>query len=40
VSYNGSAATLEEAVQFYEDRFTIGRTKQEKKDLAAFLRAL
>jgi cytochrome c peroxidase len=38
--HNGSAATLEEAVQFYEDRFKIGLTKREKDDLAAFLRSL
>jgi hypothetical protein len=38
--HNGSAATLEEAIQFYEDRFSIGLTAQEKADLAAFLRAL
>jgi cytochrome c peroxidase len=38
--HNGSAATLEEAVEFYEDRFGIGLTAQEKVDLAAFLRAL
>ena len=38
--HNGSAATLEEAIQFYEDRFKIGLTKREKEDLAAFLRAL
>jgi cytochrome c peroxidase len=38
--HNGSAATLEEAVQFYEDRFKIGLTKREKEDLAAFLRSL
>jgi hypothetical protein len=38
--HNGSAATLEEAIQFYEDRFNIGLTRREKEDLAAFLRAL
>ena len=38
--YNGAAATLDEVVQFYEDRFNIGLTAQEKADLAAFLRAL
>ena len=38
--HNGAAATLEEAVQFYEDRFHIGLTRREKEDLAAFLRAL
>ena len=38
--HNGAAATLEEAVDFYEDRFAIGLTRAEKADLAAFLRAL
>jgi cytochrome c peroxidase len=38
--HNGSAATLEEVVQFYDMRFNIGLTAQEKADLAAFLRAL
>jgi len=38
--HNGSAATLEEVVEFYEQRFKIGFTAQEKEDLVAFLRAL
>ena len=38
--HNGAAATLEEVVEFYETRFTIGLTPQEKADLVAFLRAL
>jgi len=38
--HNGSAATLEEAIQFYDDRFNIALTRREKEDLAAFLRAL
>lgn len=38
--HNGAAATLEEVVQFYQDRFSIGLSDQEKADLAAFLRAL
>jgi cytochrome c peroxidase len=38
--HNGSAMTLEEVVDFYDDRFVIGLTAQEKADLAAFLRAL
>jgi len=38
--HNGSAATLEEAVDFYDTRFHIGLTTQEKKDLVAFLNAL
>jgi hypothetical protein len=38
--HNGSAATLEEAVAFYDTRFSMGLTAQEKADLVAFLRAL
>jgi hypothetical protein len=38
--HNGAAATLEEVVDFYETRFTIGLTPQDKADLVAFLRAL
>ncbi|HEU4753769.1 MAG TPA: hypothetical protein VFU47_11735, partial [Armatimonadota bacterium] len=38
--HNGSAATLEDAVDFYDQRFNIGLTPQEREDLAAFLRAL
>jgi hypothetical protein len=38
--HNGSAATLGDAVQFYDDRFKIGLTPQEKADLVAFLRSL
>lgn len=38
--HNGSAATLEEVVDFYDRRFTIGLTAQEKADLVAFLKAL
>jgi cytochrome c peroxidase len=38
--HNGSAATLEEAIAFYETRFNLGLTPQEKSDLIAFLRAL
>jgi hypothetical protein len=38
--HNGSAATLEEVVDFYDRRFTIGFTPQEKADVVAFLRAL
>jgi hypothetical protein len=38
--HNGSAATLEEAVAFYERRFSIVLTPREKADLLAFLRAL
>jgi cytochrome c peroxidase len=38
--HNGSAATLEEAVDFYDTRFNIGLTPQDKADLVAFLSAL
>jgi len=38
--HNGSASTLEEAVDFYDTRFNIGLTKREKADLVAFLNAL
>ena|SRR5256885_331712 len=38
--HNGSAATLEDAVDFYDTRFHIGLTAQEKSDLVAFLNAL
>ena len=38
--HNGAAATLEEAVDFYNTRFAIGLTAREKADLVTFLRAL
>lgn len=38
--HDGSAATLEAVVEFYDERFGIGLTAVEKRDLAAFLRAL
>jgi cytochrome c peroxidase len=38
--HNGSAATLEDVVNFYDQRFSIGFTGQEKTDLVAFLKAL
>lgn len=38
--HNGSAATLKEAVEFYNIRFGMGLTQQEKADLAAFLSVL
>jgi len=37
---NGSAATLRELVDFYDRRYSIGYTEQEKSDLVAFLAAL
>jgi hypothetical protein len=38
--HNGMAADLPAVVDFYNDRFDIGLTGQEKADLVAFLRAL
>jgi len=38
--HNGLAATLDDVVQIYEERFGMGLTAEEKRDLAAFLRAL
>ena len=38
--HNGAAKTLEEVIDFYERRFAIGLTPQERADLLAFLRAL
>jgi cytochrome c peroxidase len=38
--HNGSAATLRDVVNFYDERFSIGFTDQEKADLVAFLQAL
>ncbi|MEO8596525.1 MAG: hypothetical protein ABI759_24620 [Candidatus Solibacter sp.] len=38
--HNGSAATLRDAVEFYNTRFQIGFTAQEKTDLVNFLSAL
>ena len=38
--HNGSAATLGDVVDFYDSRFNIGFTAQEKADLVAFLSAL
>lgn len=38
--HNGFAATLDDVVNFYDQRFGLDLTMQEKSDLAAFLRAL
>jgi cytochrome c peroxidase len=38
--HNGSAAGLSDVITFYDKRFTIGFTAQEKADLLAFLKAL
>ena len=38
--HNGSAATLDDVVDFYNTRFTIDLTAQEKQDLVHFLSSL
>jgi cytochrome c peroxidase len=38
--HNGSAATLGDVVEFYDQRFGIGLTARQKADLVAFLGAL
>jgi cytochrome c peroxidase len=38
--HNGSAATLRDAVNFYDQRFGIGFTEQQKTDLVNFLNSL
>ena len=38
--HNGSAQTLDEVINFYENRFHIGLTPSERADLIAFLRSL
>ncbi len=38
--HNGSAATLTDVVNFYDTRFNVGMTDQQKSDLVAFLSAL
>jgi cytochrome c peroxidase len=38
--HNGSAATLSDVVEFYNQRFGIGFTDQQKSDLTAFLSSL
>ena len=38
--HNGSAASLMDAVEFYNQRFSIGLTEQEEDDLVAFLLTL
>jgi len=38
--HNGSAATLLDVVNFYDQRFSIGFTDQQKTDLVNFLNAL
>jgi cytochrome c peroxidase len=38
--HNGSAATLQDVVKFYDQRFDIHLTEQQKADLGSFLRSL
>ena len=38
--HNGSAATLLDAVNFYDTRFNLNLTEQQKNDLVAFLKTL
>jgi cytochrome c peroxidase len=38
--HNGSAATLLDVVNFYDQRFNIGFTEQDRRDLVAFLQTL
>ena len=38
--HNGAAASLGDAVEFYNQRFNLGLTPQQKADLVAFLRTL
>jgi len=38
--HNGSADSLSDVIDFYDKRFNIGFTPQEKKDLVVFLSAL
>jgi cytochrome c peroxidase len=38
--HNGSAATLEDVIDFYDKRFGLGLSHQQRADLVAFLRAL
>jgi cytochrome c peroxidase len=38
--HNGSAKTLKDTIEFYNTRFNMGLTAQERDDLAAFLSAL
>ncbi len=38
--HNGSAATLQDAVEFYDNRFHLGLSEQDKQDLVAFLQTL
>jgi predicted enzyme related to lactoylglutathione lyase len=37
--HNGFAKDFDAVIDFYEDRFAIGFTKQERADIIAFLRS-
>jgi cytochrome c peroxidase len=38
--HNGSAATLRDAVNFYDTRFSLHLSEQDKEDLVSFLKTL
>ena len=38
--HNGSADDIEDVIEFYNKRFNVGFTPQEKDDLIAFLKTL
>jgi cytochrome c peroxidase len=38
--HNGAAATLRDVIEFYDKRFELDLTEQQKADLLAFLQAL
>jgi cytochrome c peroxidase len=38
--HNGSAATLEDAIDFYNTRFNLQLSRRDKEDLIAFLKTL
>ena len=38
--HNGSAAALRDVVEFYNDRFQLNLSNEQKRDLVAFLRSL
>ncbi|HXA07701.1 MAG TPA: hypothetical protein VNY30_22800, partial [Bryobacteraceae bacterium] len=38
--HNGSAASLDDVVTFYQQRFNLGLTDQQQRNLVAFLKSL
>ena len=38
--HNGSAESLDDVIEFYNKRFNVGFTSQEKRDIVAFLNTL